>query len=138
MDRKKKIILGVAAAAGIIYFATRKKSTGTTNASKNANSFRLTDITDQSGFWKQGVGIQPFKQELGWGNTQQFLVEKSGNEDLLTKIKPGTRLKLNNGKILTVEYITDMKIDQWLRIGLTEVVSGLADVAGFPNYITIL
>lgn len=137
MDKKKKIALGVIGAAAVIYFATRKKSTSA-NASKNGNTFQLADMTDPTGYWIKGVGKQPFNENLGWGNTQEFLVEKAGNESLLTKIKPGTKLKLNNGKVLTVDYIMDLKIDQWLRIRLTEVVTGLSDVAGFPNYITIL
>ena len=138
MDRKKKIVLGVVAASAIIYFATRKKSTSTTNSAKTTNSFQLADFTDAGGLWVKGVGQSPFDSNRGWGNNDQLLIEKAGNESLMTKIQPGTKLKLANGKVVTANYISDLKIDQYYRIVLKDVISDQVSAAGFPNRITIL
>lgn len=137
MDRKKKIILGVAAAAGIIYFATRKKKgTGTTVGNKNSNTFQLSNLTND--LWTNGVGVSPYNSVRGWGSQNQLLVDKSGNEQLLSKIKNGTKLKLKDGTVITAENILDLKIDDYYRISTIENISGYVNSAGFPNYITIL
>jgi len=136
MDRKKKIAIGIAAGALIIYLATRKKKGSTTDATKNGNSFQLASLTND--LWTNGVGVSPFEATRGWGSQNQLLVNKAGNEHLLTKIKNGTKLKLSEGTVITAENILDLKIDEFFRISTIENISGYVNAAGFPNRITIL
>lgn len=137
MDRKKKIVIGIAAAGIIIYLATRKKSSST-NATKNGNSFQLASVTND--LWTNGVGISPVPTDgsRDWGTQTQLLVKKAGNEQLLTKIKNGTKLKFADGTTVTAVNILDLNIDEFLRITTVENISGYVNAAGFPNRITVL
>lgn len=137
MDRKKKIAIGIAAGALIIYFATRKKSS-TTSATKNGNSFQLASVTND--LWTNGVGISPVPADgsRDWGTQTQLLVKRAGNEQLLTKIKNGTKLKFADGTTVTAVNILELNIDEFLRITTVENISGYVNAAGFPNRITIL
>jgi hypothetical protein len=133
----KKLILGLALVAGAAYMLTRKKKRGTSSGTgSGGNTFQLSSLTND--LWSNGVGVSPYNSQRGWGSTTQLLVDKAGNESLLGKIGNGTKLKLQDGTVITAENILDLNIDDFYRISTYEDVSGLVNAAGYPAYITIV
>lgn len=132
----KKLIFGLLIAAGAAYYYTRKSKDG--GGAAAGTTFQLSDITNP--LWTKGVGISPFEAApgRGWGTETQLLVNKQGNEHLMSKIKDGTKLRLVDGTEITAENILDLGNDEYLRISTYEMISGLVSVAGFPNVITIV
>ncbi|WDO13046.1 hypothetical protein MH928_17205 [Flavobacterium sp. WW92] len=131
---RKKLIFGLLIAAGAAYYFTRKNKDG--GGAAAGTTFQLAELTNP--LWTNGVGVSIYDANRGWGTTTQLLVEKAGNEQLLNKITNGTKLKLEDGTVVTAENILDLNIDQYYRISTYEDISGLVSVAGFPKTITIV